>query len=116
VSLIENICAELGHSEKSEDMVNKYVDSSIKFPKFKDSAAPKKPKTAYMCFCEKHRPAVKLSLGESADFASVVKKLASEWRNVLDKSEYEKMSELDKERYTSEFESYNSELFKSNTA
>lgn len=116
VNLIENLCSELGHSDRSDEMVKKFIDFSIKFPKFKDSAAPKKPKSSYLCFCEKNRAEVKKQLGDSANFASVVKKLASNWKEVSDKSEFERLADLDKERYTSALEAYKAELFKSNTA
>lgn len=115
-TLIESLCTELGCADRAPEMIKKFIDSSIKFPKFKDSSAPKKAKTSYMCYCEKHRESVKSSLGADANFASVVKKLASQWKELSDKSEYVKLAEVDAERYAKELEAYNADLFKSNTA
>jgi hypothetical protein len=44
-------------------------------------------------------------------FATIVKKLAEDWKVLEDKSEYEKQSEEDKERYSADMEKYNASLY-----
>lgn len=111
ISLIEKVCQELGKPDESERLIKLFIDDSIRVKKFKDKHAPKKAKSAYMCFCDQHRPQVKKSLGDKADFSSTVKKLAADWKALTDKSEYEKAAEQDKERYNAEMEKYNAALY-----
>ena len=113
INIIERICADLGKPEKSEEMIGKYVDDSLRIKKFKDKRHPKRPKSGYMIYCEKRRKAVK-SANPKASFADIIKKMASEW-NALganDKTEYSNLAEKDKLRYKRELEDYNAEIDK----
>jgi hypothetical protein len=112
ISLIEKVCEELGKPEEAERLVGILVDDSIRIKKFKDKNSPKKVKSAYMFYCQKHRASVKESLGgKDVKFATIVKKLAEDWKILEDKSEYEKQSEEDKERYSADMEKYNASLY-----
>lgn len=60
---------------------------------------PKRPKSAYLFFCEDMRPEVSAkvkSLGE------ISKELARLWRETSDRSKYEELAEKDKARYEKE--------------
>ena len=115
INIIERICADLGKPEKSEEMIGKYVDDSLRIKKFKDKRHPKRPKSGYMIYCEKRRSAVK-SANPKASFADIIKKMASEWNSLgaNDKTEYSNLAEKDKLRYKRELEDYNAEIYKSN--
>ena len=95
----------------------KYVDDTLRFKKFKDKRHPKRPKSGYMIYCEKRRPACKAA-NPKASFADIIKKMASEWNALGDKakSEYSNLAEKDKLRYKSELEEYNAEIYKSNVS
>lgn len=114
ISLIEKTCSELGKPEESERLVALLVDDSVRVKKFKDKNAPKKPMNAYMIYCNEHRAEVKDSLGEKADFKSIVQKLSADWKSLDDKSKYEKLAEEDKERFAAEEEKYKETLYASN--
>ena len=114
ISLIENTCAELGKPEEVDRLVALLVDDSVRVKKFKDKNAPKKAMNAYMIYCNEHRESVKASLGEKADFKSIVQKLSADWKNLRDKSKYEKLAEEDKERFAVEEEKYKEALYSSN--
>jgi ribosomal protein L11 methylase PrmA len=111
ISLIENTCKELGKSEEAERLVALLVDDTVRVKKFKDKNAPKKPMNAYMIYCNEHRAEVKASLGEKADFKSIVQKLSADWKLLGDKSKYEKLAEEDKERFAVEEEKYKEALY-----
>jgi Icc-related predicted phosphoesterase len=116
INLIERVCAELGAPERAEELVGKYIDDSIRIKKFKDKNAPKKPKSGYMLYCEKHRVEVKKSLPEGAAFADIIKEMAKNW-NAIDeegKKEYVNLAEDDKKRYARELDEYKAELYKTN--
>tara|TARA_B100000614_G_scaffold170363_1_gene151672 strand:- start:5547 stop:5972 length:426 start_codon:yes stop_codon:yes gene_type:complete len=117
INMIERICADLGQPEKSEEMIGKYVDDSLRIKKFKDKRHPKRPKSGYMIYCEKRRPACKAA-NPKASFADIIKKMASEWNGLGEKakSEYSNLAEKDKLRYKAELEEYNAEIYKSNVS
>ena len=116
INLIERVTAELGAPERADELIAKYIDDSIRIKKFKDKNAPKKPKSGYMLYCEKHRAEVKKSLPKTAQFADIIKAMAKNW-NDLDESgkkEYVDLAEDDKKRYARELDAYKSELYKTN--
>ena len=120
VSLIERVCADLGAPERADECVGKYIDDSIRIKKFKDKNAPKKPKSGYMIYCEKHRAEVKKGLPKDTPkdkmFSSVIKTMAANWNalNEAAKKEYVDLAEDDKVRYSKELDEYKSELYKTN--
>ena len=120
INLIERVCTELGHADKIDSMIEKYIDDSVRVKKFKDKRHPKRPKSGYMLYCENRRQEVR-NQNPNASFADVIKKMASEWNNLKDSpegiSQKEKYTQLaldDKLRYKREVEAYESEIYKSN--
>ena len=116
VKLIEKVCNDLGVPEKAEELVDKYVDKSLKLKKFKDKNQPKKPKSAYMFFSVVHRKKLKEKSPDMA-FGEIMKNISESWKKLNDKEKqkYNELAENDKERYQDEMEKYKSALFSSTT-
>lgn len=116
VHLIERVCSELGAPDKIPEMVEKYVGDSIRIKKFKDKNHPKRPKSGYMIFCDQNRADVRKTL-KDASFTETIKAVAQKWNALSDeeKNKYLALAEEDRTRYTRELETYNSEIYKSNT-
>ncbi|KAE9550165.1 hypothetical protein FO519_006625 [Halicephalobus sp. NKZ332] len=73
--------------------------------KTKDPNAPKRALTAYFLWLNQNRE----SLKKPGMTATQVAKAAGEaWRNLTDKSKWEKMAEEDKKRYEKELAAYKS--------
>jgi len=118
-SLIEKVTMELGCYEKSDALIEKFLDK----PKLKckiDKNAPKKPKSAFMHFCDTKRPEVMQKINKSNkeknikfNLGKVQKELGQLWTSLNEdqKEIYTKMSEDDKERYSDEYEKYQDSLF-----
>ena len=73
----------------------------------KTKTGPKRGKSAYLYFCEDKRDEVRKTLGADAKAADVTRKLGELWNKLKsqDKTgEYDKLAEVDKERYYSEKE------------
>tara|TARA_Y100000389_G_scaffold195238_1_gene226359 strand:+ start:3346 stop:3774 length:429 start_codon:yes stop_codon:yes gene_type:complete len=114
ISLIKSVCSELGAPERSDEMIKKYVDDSIRIKKFHDKNHPKKPKSGYMIYGVENRERVKKSLPENTAFSDVVRKIAEEWNKLseADKKAYNVKADEDKVRYARELEDYKSEIYK----
>jgi len=111
--LINNICTHLGCPEKKDELLKKFLDSSIKIKKpKKDPEEPKKPKTSYMFYCDEHRTKV-ISSNPGIKLGSVSKKLGQGWGKLSEeqKKKYTSLSEQDKERYEQEKEEYHNKLY-----
>lgn len=113
VRLIGRICTDLGCPERKDELLEKYLDSSVKIKKPKrDPEEPKKPKTSYMFYCDEHREKV-VNSNPGIKLGSVSKKLGSGWGKLSDqeKNKYVTLSEQDKERYEQEKEEYHNKLY-----
>tara|TARA_A100001015_G_C15018880_1_gene726957 strand:- start:2250 stop:2687 length:438 start_codon:yes stop_codon:yes gene_type:complete len=111
--LINNICSHLGCPEKKDELVKKFLDSSIKIKKpKKDPEEPKKAKTSYMFYCDEFRVEV-VSSNPGIKLGSVSKKLGEGWGKLSEeqKKKYTQLSEEDKTRYEQEREDYNNKLY-----
>ncbi|GMH33967.1 hypothetical protein BSKO_01801 [Bryopsis sp. KO-2023] len=73
----------------------------------KDMNAPKKGKTAYVVFMEKHRPLIKQNEPDVLP-QNIMSRIGELWSNVSpeEREECEKAAEQDRERYNKEMESY----------
>jgi hypothetical protein len=71
----------------------------------KDPNAPKKAKSAYLVFSATVSKEIKKE-NPSITPTEVMKEVANRWKNVVDKSKYEKEAAADKERYLEEMENY----------
>ena len=76
--------------------------------KVKDPNAPKKAMSAYICFCNDKREAIKKS-NPDMKVTEVIQEIAKQWANVKTKKEvekYKKRAQQDKQRYLKEMENY----------
>ena len=75
--------------------------------KKKDPNAPKRPRSAYILYCQENRSAVKTA---NPDFkpSELMSKLGEMWKNLSkeDKQEFVEQAESDKERYNKERSNY----------
>ena len=109
--LIEKVCIELNASEKIDDMIDRYLDNSVKLKAKKDPNQPKRSKTSYMFFCEENRATV-LKKNPTAKLGDVSKILGNQWKALSDKkkAKFVKMAEEDKVRYEGDMEKYQNTL------
>lgn len=109
--LVTAVCKELGHEDKAVELIKKLL-VSIKMPKEKkDPNRIRKPKNAYMFFCDELREKTKDEMlavlkkdGKNDSKVSVTdvsKKLGTMWGALSDKKKekYKKLQEKDIERY-----------------
>ena len=99
--VISAVCEELGADDKADDMVKKFLDtsySSVK-PK-KDPNRVKKPKSAYLFFCDEKRAAVQKK-NPGKKMGDISKVLGQLWGNISDeeRKKFQDLHEKDKDRY-----------------
>tara|TARA_B100001094_G_C17932421_1_gene671415 strand:+ start:159 stop:539 length:381 start_codon:yes stop_codon:yes gene_type:complete len=106
--LIKKVCQELGQEEKTEEMIEKLLDTKLhKIKKLKDPNAPKKAKSAFMLFCDKYRPILqKENPGEK--MGGIAKLLGQKWKVISDeeKETFMNLNEDEKQRFKNEMEDY----------
>tara|TARA_Y100000389_G_C17316774_1_gene440891 strand:+ start:430 stop:825 length:396 start_codon:yes stop_codon:yes gene_type:complete len=116
-AVIEKVLKELGHSDKVDDMVKKYLDKpDIKMKT--DPNKPKRPKSAFLLFCDDERPKLiekqkkNLKAGEKFNLGDIQKKLGSQWGKLSDdkKKKYNEQCETCKETYFDKMSEYESQL------
>jgi len=109
-SLLQMLCVELGHTDKIDSMVEKFLGKKLKMRAYKDPTKPKRAKSAYFYFCDDERGKIitqhkkkynKINMG------NVAKELAVMWKSIEDKSKYTKSAEVDKQRYTNAISAWN---------
>ena len=91
--IIRKVCMELEKPEQTDEMIMKYVTfTKNKLKKIKDPDRRKKPKSAYLLFCDDERPGI---YKENPEFkmGDVAKCLGKKWRN-LDEVSKQKYFEL----------------------
>lgn len=83
-------------------------DKKSKDKKSKDKNAPKRPKSAYIFFCQDKRDEMIKKYPNENPIGGISKKLGEEWKtlNVVQKAKYTKMANNDKKRYESEMNNY----------
>lgn len=94
-------------SDATQKALKTVLNKAEKGTREKDPNAPKRGKSAYLYFCEDKRDEVRKTLGADAKAADVTRKLGELWNKLKsqDKTgEYDKLAEVDKERYYSEKE------------
>jgi len=120
-SLLQQICVELGHSDKITDMMEKFLGPKLKMKAFKDPNKPKRARSAYFYFCDderggvikKHRTAAKKKEKKGGDgkinMGDVAKEVAEIWKKVTDESKkkYLELAEKDKQRYVTAMSVFN---------
>ena len=77
-TLIRDVCKELGEEDMADELIEKFLTKPNKkggpAKKTKDPNAPKKPKSAYMWFCDSARKAI-MSKYPNLSMGDVSKKL-----------------------------------------
>jgi hypothetical protein len=120
-SLLQQLCVELGHTDKISDMMEKFLGQKLKMKAFKDPNKPKRARSAYFYFCDderkgvikKHRTEAKKKAKKGGDgkinMGDVAKEVAGIWKKVSEneKKKYLDLAEKDKQRYTSEMSMFN---------
>jgi hypothetical protein len=115
---VKTFLEENGHSkavqawEEHESALNKFVkaqERKTESKKAKDPNAPKKPKSAYMIFCQENRDKIKAK-NEGIATTEIMKKLGDEWRAIKDNEKkvkpYVALAAKEKEKYNKEMENY----------
>lgn len=110
-NLIASICIDLGHQEKSEELVKKYLGEKVKIKKLRDPRKPKRSKSSYIFFCNKYRNDVMKKIKSKNDkfkIGNVQRILGSMWRDLTpeQKQPYIDESLEDKEVYKQKMEEY----------
>lgn len=106
-SLLRAVCLELGHSDKINELMEKFVGEKMKMKAKKNKNMPKKAKSAYFFYCDETRPALlekEKKKGGKVNIGVVAKELGAMWQKLSadKKKRYEKMNLKDKERYEKE--------------
>ena len=111
-NLLTSLCIEFGKTDQIDDMVKKFLCEPVKIKTLKDPNKPKRAKSAYLFYCDDHRPKILDSLRKKkkkVNIAEVSKQLGAKWKGLSDttKAPYEAKAQADRERYQEEMEQYN---------
>ena len=106
-SLLRAVCLELDHSDKINELMEKFVGEKMKMKAKKNKNMPKKAKSGYFFYCDEKRPALlekEKKKGGKVNIGVVAKELGAMWQKLSadKKKRYEKMNLKDKERYEKE--------------
>lgn len=106
-SLLRAVCLELDHSDKINELMEKFVGAKMKMKAKKNKNMPKKAKSGYFFYCDEKRPALlekEKKKGGKVNIGVVAKELGAMWQKLSadKKKKYEKMNLKDKERYEKE--------------
>lgn len=100
-NLIRAVCTELGHHDKAEALIEKYLTKTfVKIKPMRDPLKPKRPMSAYMLFCNENREKV-MKKNPAFKLGDVSKELAKMWGKLSpnDRKPYAVKSEEAKEKY-----------------
>ena len=111
--LVVKVCKHLGHEDKVQEVVGLFLDKPDLKAK-KDPNKPKRPKSAFLLFCDDERPKLiekekkLLKKGEKFNLGVVQKKLGECWKKLNDKQKhkYESEHEKIKEKYYDDITEY----------
>ena len=112
-SVVKMLCMELGHADRIDEMLEKYLGQKIKIKAPKDPNKPKRAKSGFMFYCDDHRPKLMEKAkknGGKVVIGDISKSLGKSWKSLKNKSKYEKMAAADKERYEKQISEYNDSL------
>ena len=90
------------YSDVSSDEIEKMLKPILEIL----NKQPPKPKKAYDLFCAENRPIIENIKEYKDDPVSIRKKLASDWKELKDKTEFEDKEEKDSLRYQEEIKKY----------
>jgi hypothetical protein len=112
-AMLQQICVELGHPDKIDEMKAKFLGAKLKMKAYKDPNKPKRAKSAYFYFCDDKRAGVlkihrkKAGKNGKINMGNVAKDLAALWKKQADKTKYLESAKKDAERYATEMSNYN---------
>ena len=111
-SILKMVCMELGATDRIEELSEKYLGEKIKIKAPKDPLKPKRNKSGFMYYCDKHRPALiekQREGGGKVKIGDVAKELGASWGKLTIKKRkvYMDLASKDKERYEKEIAEYN---------
>ena len=103
---------EFGASDRIEELSQKYLGEKLKIKAPKDPNKPKRGKSAFMFYCDKHRPKLieeQRKGGGKVNIGDVAKTLGAGWKKIKEsqKKSFETLAVKDKERYEKEIAEYN---------
>lgn len=104
--IICRVARELGHDDKCQELVEKFLGKQIKIKKQRDESLPRKPKSNFLFFCDEYRPIVKKKHPNMA-VTEVMKKLGEMWKDCKNKDKYEDLAEAAKIKYEELLDEYN---------
>ena len=107
---IKRALAEVGMSDKADEVIVKIMGSKLKIKKQKDPLMPKRPKSSFLYFCDEHRPKVRKE-NPAFKMADVMKTLGKLWGECKNKDIYVELSAKAKQDYESAMENYNENNF-----
>ena len=107
-----SFCMEFGASDRIEELSQKYLGEKLKIKAPKDPNKPKRGKSAFMFYCDKHRPKLieeQRKGGGKVNIGTVAKTLGAGWKQIKDsqKKSFDTLAAKDKERYEKEIAEYN---------
>jgi hypothetical protein len=104
-SVVKRVCMETGQTDNMNELVEKILGPKPKVKKMKDPNRPKKAKTAFMFYCDAHRPALmkaqkkkqgKINIGE------IAKELGKNWKSLTEKDKKPFATKAAKDKVTQE--------------
>ena len=101
-ALIVNICEDLKKSNKSKELIRKYVDNDESLSN-KNVKKIKRPLSSYMIFCNEMRSKL-MSKYPKSGVGEISKKLGKLWKalNFKDREKYDRLHEKEQNRYRNE--------------
>lgn len=111
-SVLKMVAMDLGASDKIPELLEKILGPKLKIKAPKDPNKPKRAKTAFMFYCEQHRPALlekEKKKGQKVNIGNIAKALGKSWKKLKDKDKgkWNTLALADKERYEKEIAEYN---------
>jgi hypothetical protein len=102
---------ELGATDKIEELSQKYLGEKLKIKAPKDPNKPKRAKSAFMFYCEKHRPKLiedQRKVGK-VNIGDIAKILGKGWKKLKDsqRKQFDASALKDKDRYANAIGEYN---------
>lgn len=103
---------ELGETDRIKELSDKYLGEKMKMKAPKDPLKPKRNKSGFMYYCDKHRPALidkQREGGGKVKIGDIAKELGASWQKLTIKKRkvYMDSANKDKERYEKEIGEYN---------
>ena len=92
--------------------MEKILGPKLKIKAPKDPNKPKRAKTAFMYYCDQHRPALldkEKKKGKKVNIGEIAKALGKSWKKLKDgdKGKWNALALADKERYEKQIADYN---------